>query len=300
MHVHGQLAEGAGADCGAGEGAVPEHRGGDVFAALQAGVLAGGEPRDRGCDQRRRPGPALDWHDGAEAGEVDVCALAGAEDPLPRGHGRRGVRLLRRYGEARPALVAEPRAGVALPSAQGAPPHVAPLRGGECEVLEECGEREARRPHLIQESEQPKRYPAACSDLSVVDCEVAVRNIGNLVECLAFAAHLKKEPAIDEEVSLYGVTDVVQDAQLADEECLPLVSLVHLRTKDVHQAGIAEENLIRFGEGLVILGLGCEQGEDLGLVESIEHLESGFVVRGELPPKFRHIGIEGDMLADNH
>lgn len=176
----------------------------------------------------------------------------------------------------------------------------ATLRGGECEVLEECGEREARRPHLIQESEQPKRYPAACSDLSVVDCEVAVRNIGNLVECLAFAAHLKKEPAIDEEVSLYGVTDVVQDAQLADEECLPLVSLVHLRTKDVHQAGIAEENLIRFGEGLVILGLGCEQSEDLGLVESIEHLESGFVVRGELPPKFRHIGIEGDMLADNH
>lgn len=76
MHVHGQLAEGAGADCGAGEGAVPEHRGGDVFSALQAGVLAGGEPRDRGCDQRRRPGPALDRHDGAEAGEMDVCALA--------------------------------------------------------------------------------------------------------------------------------------------------------------------------------------------------------------------------------
>lgn len=51
--------------------------------------------------------------------------------------------LLRRYGEARPALVAKPRAGVALPSAQGAAPHVAALRGGECEVLEECGEGEA-------------------------------------------------------------------------------------------------------------------------------------------------------------
>ena len=144
MHVHGQLAEGAGADCGAGAGAVPEHRGGDVFSAVQTGVLAGGEPRDCGCDQRRRPGPALDRHDGAEAGEMDVCALAGAEDPLPRGHGRRGVRLLRRYGEARSSLVAEPRAGVALPSSQGAPPDVAPLRGGECEVLEECGEGEAR------------------------------------------------------------------------------------------------------------------------------------------------------------
>lgn len=144
VHVHGQFAEGAGADRGAGAGAVPEHRGGDVFSALQAGVLAGGEPRDRGCDQRRRPGPALDWHDGAEAGEVDVCALAGAENPLPRRYGRRGVRLLRWHGEARSSLVAEPRAGVALPSAQGAPPHVATLRGGECEVLEECGEREAR------------------------------------------------------------------------------------------------------------------------------------------------------------
>lgn len=144
VHVHGKFAEGAGADRGAGAGAVPEHRGGDVFSALQAGVLAGGEPRDRGCNQRRRPGPALDWHDGAEAGEVDVCALAGAEDPLPRGYGRRGVRLLRRHRPARPALVAKPRAGVALPSAQGAAAHVAALRGGECEVLEECGTGEAR------------------------------------------------------------------------------------------------------------------------------------------------------------
>ena len=144
VHVYGQFAEGAGADCGAGAGAVPEHRGGDVFSAVQTGVLAGGEPRDCGCDQRRRPGPALDWHDGAEAGEMDVCALAGAEDPLPRGHGRSGVRLLRWYGEARPALVAEPRPRMALPSAQGAPPHVAALRGGECEVLEECGAGEAR------------------------------------------------------------------------------------------------------------------------------------------------------------
>lgn len=52
--------------------------------------------------------------------------------------------LLRRHREARPALVAEPRARVALPSAQGAPPHVAALRGGECEVLEECGEGEVK------------------------------------------------------------------------------------------------------------------------------------------------------------
>lgn len=105
VHVHGQFAEGAGADCGACAGSVPEHRGVDVFAAVQAGVLAGGEPRDGGCDQRRRPGPALDWHDGAEAGEMDVCALAGAEDPVPCGHGRRGVRLLRGNGEVCLALV---------------------------------------------------------------------------------------------------------------------------------------------------------------------------------------------------
>lgn len=144
VHVHGQLTEGAGADCGAGAGGVSEYRSGDLFTAVQTGVLAGGEPRDCGCDQRRRPGPALDRHDGAEAGEMDVCALAGAEDPLPRGHGRRGVRLLRRYGEARPALVADPRPRMALPSAQGAPPHVAALRGGECDVSEECGTGEAR------------------------------------------------------------------------------------------------------------------------------------------------------------
>ena len=68
----------------------------------------------------------------------------------------------------------------------------------------------------------------------------------------------------------------------------------------MHQVWIAKENLVRFGERLVILGLGCEQSEDLGLVESVEHLESGFVVRGELPPEFRHVGLEGNVLADDH
>lgn len=51
--------------------------------------------------------------------------------------------LLRGHREARPALVAEPRPRMAIPSAQGAAADVAALRGGECEVLEECGEGEA-------------------------------------------------------------------------------------------------------------------------------------------------------------
>ncbi len=83
---------------------------------------------------------------------------------------------------------------------------------------------------LIQESEHPKRNPAAGADLGVVNCEVTVRDIGNLLECLALAAHLKEVLVVNEEVSLLGVTDIVQDAHLADEECLPLVSLVHFRT----------------------------------------------------------------------
>lgn len=153
---------------------------------------------------------------------------------------------------------------------------------------------------LIQETEQPKRNPATGADLGIVNCKVAVRDIRNLFEGLSLAAHLKEVLVVDEEVSLLGVTDVVQDAQLADEECLPLVSLVHFRTQDVHQVGIAEEYLVRLGKGLVILGLGCEQSEDLGFVESVEHLEPGFVVRGELPPEFRHVGLEGDVLADDH
>ena len=83
---------------------------------------------------------------------------------------------------------------------------------------------------LIQETEQPKRNPATGADLGIVNCKVAVRDIRNLFEGLSLAAHLKEVLVVDEEVSLLGVTDVVQDAQLADEECLPLVSLVHFRT----------------------------------------------------------------------
>ena len=41
-------------------------------------------------------------------------------------------------------MVAEPRARVALPIAQGAAPHVAALCCGECEVPEECEEGEAQ------------------------------------------------------------------------------------------------------------------------------------------------------------
>ena len=83
---------------------------------------------------------------------------------------------------------------------------------------------------LIQETEQPERNPAAGADLGVVDREVTVRNIGNLFEGLTLAADFEEMLAVDKEISLLGVSDVVQDAQLADEECLPLVPLVHFRT----------------------------------------------------------------------
>lgn len=78
---------------------------------------------------------------------------------------------------------------------------------------------------LIQETEQPKRNPATGADLGIVNCEVTVWDIRNLFEGLSLAAHLKDVLVVDDEVSLLRVTDIVQDAQLADEECLPLVSL---------------------------------------------------------------------------
>ena len=76
---------------------------------------------------------------------MDISALAGIEDSLSCRHDWSRLRFLRRNGEACTAMVAEPRARVALPVAQGAAPHVAALRGGECEVLEECEEGEAQR-----------------------------------------------------------------------------------------------------------------------------------------------------------
>ena len=41
----------------------------------------------------------------------------------------------------------------------------------------------------------------------------------------------------------------------------------------MHEGWIAEKNLVWLGEGLIILGLGCEQRKDLGLVEGVKHLE---------------------------
>ena len=66
----------------------------------------------------------MDWHDSAEAGEVDLLALEGTEHTLPCRNYRRRVRLLCRYGGTRSAVVAEAWTGVAVSPFEGAEAHV--------------------------------------------------------------------------------------------------------------------------------------------------------------------------------
>ena len=69
-----------------------------------------------------------------------------------------------------------------------------------------------RRHTLIQESEEPKGNTVAETDLNVVDCEVTVRNIGNLFKSLSFASDFEKMFPVDKEIPLFWVSDIVQDA----------------------------------------------------------------------------------------
>lgn len=69
----------------------------------------------------------MDRYDGAEAGEVDLLALERTQYSLPCGHHRCGVRLLRRHRGACADMVAASWTGVALPIAERAEAHVAPI-----------------------------------------------------------------------------------------------------------------------------------------------------------------------------
>lgn len=69
----------------------------------------------------------MDWHDSAEAGEVDLHALEGAEHSLPCWNNRCCLRLLCRNRGACSDLVAASWTGMALSSAEGTEAYVAPI-----------------------------------------------------------------------------------------------------------------------------------------------------------------------------
>ena len=83
----------------------------------------------------------MDWHDGTEAGEVDMAALAGIGHQLPRGDHRGGVRLLCGDGTAGATVVAAAWAVMAVQTAQGTEEDVAEVRDREPAVCLEHDER---------------------------------------------------------------------------------------------------------------------------------------------------------------
>ncbi len=98
MFLHGQQRKGAGTDKGTDKNRVSEHYGGNLFPTLQAGIQRRGQPRHHRGHKQGGSGPAVDRHDGTEAGEMDLHALGRAENPLPYGNYRVNVRLLCRHG----------------------------------------------------------------------------------------------------------------------------------------------------------------------------------------------------------
>ena len=141
VFLHGKQREYARTHPGTGQEGVSEHHRGNLFPTLQAGVQRRGQPGHHRGHQPGRPGPAVDRDDGPETGEVDLLALGRTEDPLPHGHHRGRVRLLRRNSGKGAQMVAGPQLGMALPPAEGTPADVAAIHHRQRALHLECGER---------------------------------------------------------------------------------------------------------------------------------------------------------------
>ena len=84
----------------------------------------------------------MDRHDGAEAGEMDLLALERTQYPLPCGHYRCGVRLLRRHCGTCSYVVAASWTGVAVSFVEGTEAYVETIYYWQCAVPLEYAERE--------------------------------------------------------------------------------------------------------------------------------------------------------------
>ena len=93
---------------------------------------------------------------------------------------------------------------------------------------------------LIQHSEHPQRDAVAVAELRFIQSQETVGNVGDLIESLLAAAHLEEVFVIDKEIAMRGVFDLVQYTELAVKKRLPLVPFIHMRTKDMHEIGIAQ------------------------------------------------------------
>ena len=140
MFLHGQQRKGAGTDKGTDKSGVSEHYGGNLFPTLQAGIQRRGQPRHHRGHKQGGSGPAVDRHDGTEAGEMDLHALGRTENPLPYGNHRSRVRLLRRHGGKGAGMVAETQPGMAVPAAERAETDVETIHHRKHAVSVECGE----------------------------------------------------------------------------------------------------------------------------------------------------------------
>ena len=94
---------------------------------------------------------------------------------------------------------------------------------------------------------------------NIVKGQETVGLVGNLVECLALAAHLKQVFVINKEIAPSGIFYIAGHHQLAKEKGFPFIAFFYIGTEHIHKIRIAKKDLVGFYEVLVALGIGGEQ-----------------------------------------
>ena len=82
---------------------------------------------------------------------------------------------------------------------------------------------------------KPKRDTRGSANLDAVNGKEGAWLVFDLLKGLAWAANLKKELAVDEEIAALGVGSLPHNLDLVVEECFAQSPLVRLAAQNIHE-----------------------------------------------------------------
>ena len=91
----------------------------------------------------------------------------------------------------------------------------------------------------ISQPEHPQRDAVSVANLDVIDGKKTVGFVGYLVECFSFSAYFEQVLVVNEKITPLGVSGLSLYEDLAVEKSFTLVARVNMRTKNMHQIGVA-------------------------------------------------------------
>ena len=109
------------------------------------------------------------------------------------------------------------------------------LNGGKDKTVD------IRQQRLVQEPEEPQGDSASPPDFDAVQCEIAVRQVLDLLERFSFPSYFEKMSSVDNAVTARREGCRIANRKLVVEEHLAERSLVRRRSERTHQVRVVAE-----------------------------------------------------------